>query len=140
MCMVGKLTFFLRLQVHQCEFGIFLSQEKYAHNLIKKFALDQAKAKRTFAATHLKVSKDDLGKKMDESLYQSIIDSLLYLTASCLDISCVVGFCARYQADPKESHLQCAKHILKYIMGIINFCLWYLFDTTSVLLKYCDAY
>lgn len=49
--MVGKLNFFLRFQILLCETGIFLLQGKYARNIIKKFKLGQAKAKRTPVAT-----------------------------------------------------------------------------------------
>lgn len=82
MSMVGKLNFFLRFQILLCETGIFLLQGKYARNIIKKFKLGQAKAKRTPVATHVKVSKDNVAKKVDKSMYRNIIGSLLYLTAS----------------------------------------------------------
>ncbi|RVW19328.1 Retrovirus-related Pol polyprotein from transposon TNT 1-94 [Vitis vinifera] len=55
--------------------------------------------------TNLKLSKDESGKGVEETLYRSMIGSLLYLTASRLDIAFSVGVCARYQAFPKESHL-----------------------------------
>ncbi|KAL0559605.1 hypothetical protein IC582_004220 [Cucumis melo] len=117
---------------------IFISQEKYARNLVKKFGLEQAKAIRTPAATQIKVSKDGAGKKVDESLYQSIIGSLLYLTASRLDIAYVFCVCARYQTDPHEFHLHFVKRILKYILETIDFRIWYSFDTTIMLVGYCD--
>lgn len=105
MSMVGKLTFFLGFQIHESEIEIFLSHEKYAWNLIKKFELEQAIAKGTSTLTHVNFSKDNVGKKLNESLYCSIIWSLLYLTASCPDTSYTVEVCARYQADSRESHL-----------------------------------
>lgn len=71
---------------------------------------------------------------MDESLYRSSIGSLLYLTVSRLDITYTIGVCACYQADPRESHLRCAKCILKYVMGIVEFEIWYSFNTTICLL------
>ncbi|KAA0053951.1 flocculation protein FLO11-like [Cucumis melo var. makuwa] len=97
--------------------GIFFSQEKYAKNLISKFGMDKAKPKRTPAATHLKMTKDSTGKKVDTNQYRSIIGNLLYLTASRPDIAFVVGVCARYQVEPRTSHLHSAKCILKYISG-----------------------
>lgn len=69
MHMVGELFFFLGFQIYQCESGIFLSQENYARNLIKKFDLDKAKTKRTPIVTHIKASKDSSGEKVDESMY-----------------------------------------------------------------------
>ncbi|KAL0556840.1 hypothetical protein IC582_005357 [Cucumis melo] len=139
MSMVGELSFFLGFQIKQEEIGIFFSQEKYAKNLISKFGMDKAKPKRTPAATHLKMTKDTTGEKVDTNLYRNIIGSSLYLTASKPDIAFVIGVCARYQADPRTSHLHSAKRILKYISDMFNYGLWYTFDTTGVLVGYCDA-
>lgn len=87
----------------------------------------------------ISVSRDDSGDKVAESLYKSIIESLLYLIASGTDIAFAVDIYARYHSDPCFSHLYCAKHILKYILGTTNNSLWYAFDTSSVLVRYCDA-
>ena len=99
MSMVGEISFFFGFQILQCKSGIFISQEKYARNLIKKFDLEKAKIKRTHSATQLKVSKDSTGEEVDDSLYCSIIGSLLYLPISHPDITFVIGVCARYQSD-----------------------------------------
>ncbi|TYK21077.1 gag-pol polyprotein [Cucumis melo var. makuwa] len=69
MSMVGELTFFLGFQIRQEETGIFFSQEKYTKNLILKFGIDNAEAKHTPAATHLKMTKDTTGEKVDSSVY-----------------------------------------------------------------------
>ncbi|TYK27289.1 putative mitochondrial protein [Cucumis melo var. makuwa] len=114
-------------------------QEKYARNSIKKFDLEQAKAKCTHTTTHIKVFKDNKGKKVDESLYRNIIGSLLYLSASRPNTTYAVGVCAQYQVDPRKSHLRCAKRILKDVLGTINLGMWYSFDTTAVLVGYCNA-
>ncbi|CAA0821928.1 cysteine-rich RLK (RECEPTOR-like protein kinase) 8, partial [Striga hermonthica] len=58
-----------------------------------------------------------------------MIGSLLYLTASRLDICFSVGLCARYQAAPKESHMNAVKHIIKYIGGTSEYGLFYSADT-----------
>ena len=89
--------------------------------------------------TNLKLSKDELGEKVEETLYRSMIGSLLYLTASRLDITFSVGVCARYQACPKKSHLIALKHIIRYIVGTLELGLWYPFDTHSDVACYTDA-
>ena len=80
-----------------------------------------------------------LGKSVDSSLYRSIIDSLLYLTASRPDISYSVGVCARYQANPKVSHMIALKRIIKYIKTIAEFGVWYSKDINDVLAGYSDT-
>ncbi|CAM8982498.1 unnamed protein product [Rhodiola kirilowii] len=139
MSMVGEMSYFLGLQVKQKVDGIFISQSKYARNLIKKFNLEKAAHKRTPAATHVKVTKDEAGTSVNQTLYMSMIGSLLYLTASRLDIAHVVGVCARYQANPKESHLMNVKRIIKYVSGTSDYGLWYTKDTNSCLVGYCNV-
>ena len=88
---------------------------------------------------NVKLTVDLLGKSVDPSLYRSMIGSLLYLTASRPDISYSVGMCARYQANPKESHITTVKHIIKYVETTSNFGVWYDKDTNDVLAGYSDV-
>ncbi len=121
MSMVGELTFFLGLQVKQQKDGIFVSQEKYARNIVKKFGLDSKKHASTPMSSSTKLNVDSSGVEVSPTLYRSIIGSLLYLTASRPDIAFSVGVCARYQANPKESHLTAAKRIIRYVNGTANY-------------------
>ena len=109
MSMVRELTFFLSLQVKQKKEGIFVSQEKYARNIVKKFGLDSKKHASTPMSSFTKLNVDSSGVKVSPTLYRSFIGSLLYLTTSRPDIAFSVGICARYQAAPKESHLTAVK-------------------------------
>ena len=68
-----------------------------------------------------------------------MIGSLLYLTASRPDITYAVGVCARYQANPKISHLNQVKRILKYVNGTSNYGIMYCHCSDSMLVGYCDA-
>ena len=65
MSMIGELTHFLGLQIHQQESGIFLSQSKYAKNLVKKFGLEFASSIRTLISPNVKLTVDLLGKSVD---------------------------------------------------------------------------
>ena len=121
MSVIGEITHFLRLQIHQQDSGIFLSQSKYAKNLVKKFGLESTSSIRTPMSPNVKLTVDLLGKNVDSSLYRSMIGSLLYLTASRPNISYSVGVCARYQANPKESHMTALKRIIKYVKTTAKF-------------------
>ena len=83
--------------------------------------------------------RDLHGKSVDQTLYRSMIGSLLHLIASRPDISYSVGVCARFQSDPKESHLFAIKRIIKYVSGTVEFRLWYTYDTCVNLVGYSDA-
>ena len=136
MSMIRELNNFLGLQIHQQELGIFISQSKYAKNLVKKFGFESASPIRTPISPNVKLNVDLLGKSVDSSLYRSIIGSLLYLTTSRPDISYSVGMCARYQANPKESHMIALKRIIKYVKATADFGGWYRKDTNDVLVGY----
>ncbi|XP_031101945.1 secreted RxLR effector protein 161-like [Ipomoea triloba] len=139
MSMVGDLSYFLGLQIRQTDSGMFVSQTKYAHNLVKRFGLDTSKSVRTPFPTHIKFHRDDDGKSVDPSAYRSMIGSLLYLTASRPDISFSVGACARYQANPKESHLIAVKRIIKYVKGTLELGIWYSSESSTQLVGFTDA-
>lgn len=132
MSMVGELTYFLGFQIKQLEDGIFISQRKCAKAIVKKFGV-----KCTPAATHVKFSRDSNRSNVDESLYQSIIGSLLNLIARRPDIAFPVRVSARHQANSKTSHLLNAKKIINYINGTSEYGLLYTFDINSSLVGYC---
>ncbi|KAK0582443.1 hypothetical protein LWI29_025725 [Acer saccharum] len=139
MSLIGELSYFLGLQIRQMNDKIFITQAKYAKNLVKKFGLENAKHCDTPMSTTLKLSKDASGKSVEQTLYRGMIGSLLYLTASRPDISFSVGVCARYQADPNESHLSSVKRIIRYVNGTSNYGIWYSFDTNASLVGFSDA-
>ena len=62
---------------------------------------------------------------VDQKLYQSMIGSLLYVTASRPDVMFSVCMCTRFQASPRESHLKATKRILMYLKHTPNVGLWY---------------
>ena len=139
MSMIRELSHFLGLQIRQQESGIFISQSKYAKNLVKKFDLESASPVRTPMSPNVKLTIDLLGKSVDSSLYRSMIGKLLYLTTSRPNISYSVRVCARYQANPKESHMIALKKIIKYVKTIADFEVWYSKDTNDVLARYSNV-
>ena len=70
--MVGELTYFLGLQVKQMDSGIYISQAKYARNLVKRFGLDNAAHSRTPMAANAKLTNDPSGESVDVTLYRSM--------------------------------------------------------------------
>ena len=137
--MVGELTFFLGLQVKQRKEGIFISQEKYARNIVKKFGLYSKKHASTPMSSSTKLNVDSSGVEVSPTLYRSIIGSLLYLTTSRPNIAFSVGVCARYQVAPKESHLTAVERIIRYVNGTLDYGLWYSKDSNASLAGYSDA-
>jgi hypothetical protein len=139
MSMIGELTYFLGMQVKQTSEGIFISQAKYVKDLVKRFGLDGKTHARTPMSTSVKICADLTGKEVDPTLYRSIIDSLLYMTASRPDIAFSVGVCARFQTNPKESHLTVVKRIIKYVNATVHYGIYFSRETNLVLAGYFDA-
>ncbi|WVZ71103.1 LOW QUALITY PROTEIN: hypothetical protein U9M48_019724 [Paspalum notatum var. saurae] len=139
MSMIGELMFFLGFQIKQLKEGTFIYQEKYTRDLLKRFKMDDCKPIETPMPTNAKLEADESGIKVDQTLYRSMIDSLLYLCASRPDIMFSVCLCARFQADPRESHLTAVKRILRYLKHTPSIGLWYPKGASFELLGYSDS-
>jgi hypothetical protein len=86
MSMMGKLTFFLGLQIKQTHKGTFVHQGKYTKDVLKKFDMGEAKPLSTPMSTTMALDKDKEGEAVDQKEYRIMIRSLLYVTATRSDI------------------------------------------------------
>jgi hypothetical protein len=139
MSMMGELNFFLGLQIKQLEDGIFFNQSKYIKDMLKKFGLEDSKPIKTPMSTETKLTKDEESESVDSTKYRGMIGSLLYLTASRPDIMFSVCLCARFQEDPKTTHLEAVKRIFRYIKGTTHLGLWYPKGTGIDTIVYADS-
>ena len=85
------------------------------------------------------LDKDETGQSIDVKQYRGMIGSLLYLSASRPDIMFSVCMCARFQSNPKQSHLSAVKRIIRYLVGTMNIGLWYPRNSTCTLIGYFDS-
>ncbi|GJS81932.1 putative ribonuclease H-like domain-containing protein [Tanacetum coccineum] len=136
MSSIGKLTFFLGLQVKQKEDGIFISQDKYVTEILKKFGFTDVNTARKPMETQKPLLKDEDGEEVDVHLYRSMIGSLMYLTSSRPDIMFAVCACATYQVNPKVSHLYAVRKKFRYLKGQPKLVLWYPKDSPFDLVAY----
>ncbi|GKC13194.1 putative ribonuclease H-like domain-containing protein [Tanacetum coccineum] len=113
MSSMGELTFFLGLQVQQKKDGIFISQDKYVGEILKKFGFTEVKTASTPMETQKPLLKDEDGEEVDVHMYRSMIGSLMYLTSSRPDIM--------------------------YLKGQPKLGLWYLKDPPFDLVAYTDS-
>ncbi|GJT68494.1 ribonuclease H-like domain-containing protein [Tanacetum coccineum] len=142
MSSIGELTFFLRLQVKQKEDGIFISQDKYVTEILKKFGFFDVKTASTPMETQKPLLKDEDGEEVDVHLYRSMIDSLngiLNCFKTSMLFCCSVCTCTRYKVNPKMSHLHAVKRIFRYLKGQPKLGLWYLKDSPFDLVAYTDS-
>ncbi|GJX92348.1 putative ribonuclease H-like domain-containing protein [Tanacetum coccineum] len=129
----------LGLQVKQKKDGIFISQDKYVDEILKKFRFTEVKTASTPMETQKPLLKDEDGEEVDVHMYRSMIGSLMYLTSSRPDIMFAVCACARYQVNPKVSHLYAVKRIFRYLKGQPKLGLWYPKDSPFDLVAYTDS-
>ncbi|GJW58044.1 putative ribonuclease H-like domain-containing protein [Tanacetum coccineum] len=113
MSSMGELTFFLGLQVQQNKKGIFISQDKYVHEILRKFNYSDVKSASTPTDLEKPLVQDGDAADVDEHLYRSMIGSLMYLTASRPDII--------------------------YLKGKPSLGLWYSKDSPLELVAYTDS-
>ncbi|GKF46848.1 hypothetical protein Tco_0136650, partial [Tanacetum coccineum] len=136
---MGELTFFLGLQVEQRKDGIFLSQDKYVYDILKKFGFTTVKIASTPMETYKSLSSNPAEPDVDVHLYRSMIGTLMYLTSSRPDIMFAVCACSIFQVTPKVSYMHAVKRIFRYRKGKPTLGLWYPKDSPLDLIAYSDS-
>nr|GEW59820.1 retrovirus-related Pol polyprotein from transposon TNT 1-94 [Tanacetum cinerariifolium] len=139
MSMMGKISFFLGLQISQSPRGIFINQSKYALESLKKYGFESCDPVDTLIVEKSKLDEDKEGKAVDPSHYRGMIGTLLYLIASRPDLQFAICIYARYQARPTEKHVHAVKRIFRYLRGTVHRGLWYPKDSSVALTAFVDA-
>ncbi|RDX92335.1 putative mitochondrial protein, partial [Mucuna pruriens] len=122
---LGKMRFFLGIEVLQKPGGIFVCQQKYANDVLKKFAMSESKHVKSLIVPGRKISRDVDCVIVDDTYFKQIVGSLMYLTATRPDIMFNVSLISRYMSKPTELHLQAAKRILRYLKGTTSYEIFY---------------
>jgi hypothetical protein len=139
MSMMEELTFFLGIQVKQTKQGSFIHQAKYTNDLVKKFNMTELKPMSTPMSMTMMLDLDENGQAADQREYMRLIDSLLYLTTTWLDIHFTVCLSARFQASPHSSHRTTIHRIFRYLKHTLEFGIWYSTSSSLDLVGFLDA-
>nr|GEY40546.1 uncharacterized mitochondrial protein AtMg00810-like [Tanacetum cinerariifolium] len=126
-------------QIRKSEEGIFISQDKYVAEILKKFDFSSVKIASTPIETQKPLVKYEVVADVDVHLYRSMIGSLMYLMDFRPNIMFAVYACSRFQVTPKLLHLQAVKRIFRYLKGQPKLGLWYLRDSPFDLEAYSDS-
>ncbi|RVX02654.1 Retrovirus-related Pol polyprotein from transposon TNT 1-94 [Vitis vinifera] len=118
---LGEMSYFLGMEVHQKQNEIFICQQKYAKEILKKFKMEECKSTSTPMNQKEKFCKEDGAEKVDEGLYRSMIGCLMYLTATRPDIMHAVSLLSRYMHCASEIHFQAAKRVIRYVKGTVDY-------------------
>jgi len=136
---LGLMNFFLGMEVNQGEDGIFISQSKYAREILKRFKMERCKPVSTPLVLNEKLSKDDGSREADLRQYRSLVGSLLYLTATRPDLMYATSLLSRFMSKPSEVHMGTAKRVLRYLRGTLEFGVFYQPCSDPRLIAYSDS-
>ncbi|GKE42935.1 ribonuclease H-like domain-containing protein, partial [Tanacetum coccineum] len=113
---LGALNYFLGISAVRHSTGLFLSQRKYALQLLKRAHMINCNLSRTPVDTESKLGPDGVPVQ-DPSLYRSLVGGLQYLTFTRPNLSYAVQQTCLYMHDPREPHLAALRRILRYVQG-----------------------
>ncbi|KAC9923453.1 hypothetical protein E3N88_45071 [Mikania micrantha] len=122
---LGKMKYFLGVEVNQNEDGIKMNQKKYASDVLKRFHMWEVNGVKNPIVPGTNVTKTGDDNKVNDSFYKSLVGSLMYLTVTRPDIMYAVSFISRFMADPREEHMQISKRILRYVKETFDYGLVY---------------
>lgn len=136
---LGLMHYFLGIEMSQNDKGIFICQKKYVESILKKFNMDKCNSVTTPLVVNEKLMKDDGSVKVNESLYRSVIGSLLYLSSTRPEIIFAASLLSRFMHCPNQTHLRAAKRVLRYIRGTSDFGILYYPIADAKLIGYTDS-
>jgi hypothetical protein len=125
--------------VKQSKQHTFVHQAKYTKNLMKKFNMAELKPMFTPMSCAASLGLDEDGEVVDQIEYRSMIGSLLYLTATRLDIQFVVGLCVCFQAFPRSLYQMAVQRVFRYLKHTPEFGIWYFVSSSLDLVGFSDA-
>ncbi|XP_031273413.1 uncharacterized protein LOC116131894 [Pistacia vera] len=136
---LGQLKHFLGLEVDCTQEGIFICQQKYSKDLLKRFGMLECKPISTPMEQNTKMCAHEGKDLEDATMYRKLVGSLIYLTLTRPDISYAVNAMSWYMQNPKKPHLEAVRRILRYVKSTIDYDLLYKKGEDCKLVGYCDA-
>ncbi|CAJ2662180.1 unnamed protein product [Trifolium pratense] len=122
---LGKMRYFLGVEIKQDGNGIFLYQQKYAVEILQRFGMSDCNSVNNPIVPGSKLQKDETGQASNSTLYKQMVGCLMYLLATRPDLAFSVCLVARYMERPTEIHMAAVKRILRYLKGTTSYGLWY---------------
>ncbi|XP_023765785.2 secreted RxLR effector protein 161-like [Lactuca sativa] len=136
---LGKLHYFLGIDIKQTNTGIFIAQEKYVSDMLKGLNMENIEPVTTPMNTNEKITCEDATGMTDPQNYRSIVGRLIYRTHTRPDISFVVGVVSRFMHKPTKQHYGAVKRIIRYLASTKHYGIWYLNSKRFVLKGYNDS-
>ena len=136
---LGPISRYLGVQFDRSDTGLHMHQRDYALSILRLFHMEDCKPSHTPLPEGLVLSKDSPTPPVDATLYRMLIGKLLFLTKTRPDLTHAVSVVSRFMQQPKEVHLQAAKHILRYVRRYPDLGLFFKQGEENRLHGYTDA-
>jgi hypothetical protein len=137
---LGKLRLFLGIKIDCSENGMFLSQQVYIRQMLKKFGMEECKPVKTPMVLKPANESEEKDEDIPEKPYRELVGSLMFLMLNTRpDISTAVNYYSRFQSEPKHSHWIGLKRILRYLQGTASHGLFYPRGECPALTCYADS-
>ena len=116
---LGYLSYFLGLEITHSTDELYITQAKYASELLSRVGLTDSKTVDTPIELNAHLTPTGGKSLSNPSLYRRLVDSLVYLTVSCPDISYAVYQVSQYLSAPRSTHYAAVLHIFRYLKGTL---------------------
>lgn len=136
---LGKLSYYLGIEVVQEEEGIFIKQSAYAMKVVKLAGLEDGNDAKIPMEPGLKLGKLQSENDVDQTEYRKLVGSLRYLTHTRPDLLYAVGYLSRFMQTPKLEHYKAIKHIVRYVKGTIHYGVRYARSKGEGLIGFSDS-
>ncbi|XP_016649670.1 PREDICTED: uncharacterized mitochondrial protein AtMg00810-like [Prunus mume] len=136
---LGKMRYLLGIEVIQGFDGIFISQQKYAQEVLERFNMVQCNSVLNPVVPGFKLTKDEGGVEVDSIIYKQMVGSLMYLRSTRPDLMYIVSLISQYMERPIEAHLLAAKREERYVKGTIDLGISYKKGGKDELIGYTDS-
>lgn len=137
---LGRLSYYLGIEVKQSEGYIELKQTGYARKILEKAGMNDCNPAKYPMDPKELLTKDEGGTAVDATQYKSLVGGLRYLVHTRPDIAYSVGVVSRFMERPTKLHVNAVKRILRYVKGTLQFGLTYSKQGgNNVLLGYSDS-
>ena len=136
---LGKMKYFLGVEVLQNSKGIFINQKKYANEVLERFGMEHCNPVKNPVVPGCKLVKDEGGVVVDTTTYKQMVGSLMYMTATRPDLAYVVGLISRFMERPTDLHQQAVKRVLRYLKGTTDLGIFYKRGGGDELIAFSDS-
>jgi hypothetical protein len=117
---LGSLKYFLGIEVARSKHGIFISQRKYIFDLLKEARMLGCKATDNPVEVNVKLGEGIESPLVDKGRYQRLVERLIYLSHTRLDIAYAISVVSQFMYSPREPHMEAVYHILRYLKSSLG--------------------